>query len=72
MALTWQSTREVGERLFERYDSVNPLTVRAADLRKWVVDLEDFQGKPDEATDQDLEAIQRAWHEEWKNQYGAE
>jgi FeS assembly protein IscX len=69
MGLKWQDSRAVGEQLFERYDSVNPLSVRRDDLRKWVLDLEDFAGKPEEATEPVLDAIRQAWYEEWKAEY---
>lgn len=70
MTLSWQDSPQLGELLFERYDSVNPLSVRPADLRKWVLDLEDFEGKPDEVDECQLDAIRTAWHEAWKKEYG--
>jgi FeS assembly protein IscX len=70
MALNWHSAREIGELLFEKYDTLNPLTVRFTDLHKWVLDLEDFEGKPQESNEKLLEAIQMAWYEEWKGEYG--
>jgi len=70
MPLTWQDSREIGELLFEKYDSVNPLTVRFTDLHKWVLDLEDFDDKADGSNEKILEAIQMAWYEEWKEEYG--
>ncbi len=70
MGLNWHDSREIGELLFEKYDSVDPLTVRSTDLHKWVLDLEDFEGKPGQSNEKLLEAIQRAWHEEWKEEYG--
>ncbi len=70
MSLTWSDTRAIAELLFERYDTLDPRTVRLADMRKWVPDLEDFQGRPDEASDDTLQAIQVAWYERWKAEYG--
>jgi len=72
MGLNWHDAREIGERLFERYDTLNPLTVRFSDLHKWVLDLEDFEGKPTESNEKLLEAIQMAWYEEWQDEYGDE
>ena len=72
MGLNWQNTREIGELLFEKYDTLNPLTVRFTDMHKWVLDLEDFEGKPQESNEKLLEAIQMAWYEEWKDEYGNE
>ena len=70
MALTWQDYRDIGEALFEKYDTLNPLTVRFTDMHKWVVDLEDFDGEPEGSNEKILEAIQMAWYEEWKDEYG--
>ncbi len=70
MPLTWTDARPIGELLFEKYDTLDPLTVRFTDLHKWVLDLEDFVGPPDESSEKRLEAIQMAWYEEWKDEYG--
>jgi FeS assembly protein IscX len=71
MSLTWQHTRQLGALLFERYDTLNPRTVQLGDLRKWVLDLEDFEGRADQADEKTLEAIRKAWYEEWKNEFGS-
>lgn len=72
MSLTWHDARPLGELLFERYDTLNPLTVRFTDLHKWVMDLEGFEGKSDGSSEKLLEAIQMAWYEEWQDEYGDE
>ena len=68
--MTWQDSREVGEALFERDDTLDPLTVRFTDMRKWILDLDGFTGPPQGSTEKNLEAIQMAWYEEWKEEYG--
>ncbi len=68
--MTWQDYREIGEQLFERYDTLNPLTVRFTDMHKWIMDLEGFEGKPEGSNEKILEAIQMIWYEEWKEEYG--
>ena len=70
MSLTWQDYREIGELLFERYDTLDPLKVRFTDMHKWILDLEDFEGKPEGSNEKILEAIQMVWYEEWKDVYG--
>ena len=45
--MTWHDSREIGEKLFEQYDSLDPLTVRFTDLRTWVMNVEGFEGKSD-------------------------
>jgi len=70
MAIMWTDYRQIGEMLFERYDSLNPLEVRFTDMHKWILDLEDFEGSPADSNEKTLEAIQMAWYEEWKDEYG--
>jgi FeS assembly protein IscX len=71
-AMTWHDAREIGEALFEQFDTLNPLTVRFTDLHQHVLNLEGFAGKPNESNEKLLEAIQMAWYEEWKDEYGDE
>ena len=68
--MTWHDSREIGEKLFEQYDSLDPLTVRFTDLRSWVINVEGFEGKPEGSNEKLLEAIQMAWYEEWQDEYG--
>ena len=68
--MTWHDSRDIGELLFEQYDTINPLTVRFTDLHQWVLNLEGFTGKANESNEKLLEAIQMAWYEEWKDEYG--
>lgn len=70
MPLDWSNSRELGELLLEKYDNLNPLTVRFTDLHKWVLDIEDFTGKLEDSNEKKLEAIQMAWYEEWKDEFG--
>jgi FeS assembly protein IscX len=72
MGLTWTDYREIGEMLFDKYDTLNPLTVRFVDMHKWLLDLENFEGKADGSSEKLLEAIQMSWYEEWQNIYGDE
>ena len=67
MSLNWHDAREIGELLFERYDTLDPLTVRFTDLHKWVLDLEGFEGKSSDSNEKLLEAIQMAWLDEVRN-----
>ena len=70
MSLTWHDPRPIGELLFEKYDTLDPLTVRFTDLRKWVLDLGEFDGDPAGSNEKILESIQMAWYDEWKDEYG--
>ena len=62
--MTWQDSREIGEQLFEQFDTLNPLSVRFTDLHKWVLELPDFADEPSRSNEKILEAIQAAWIEE--------
>jgi len=70
MGLKWTDTREIGERLFERFGDKDPLTVRFTDLHNWVTEMEDFDDDPKKSNEKVLEAIQMVWYEEWKDEFG--
>lgn len=70
MGLKWVDYRDIADALFEKYDTLNPLTVRFTDMHKWILDLEDFDGKPQESNEKILEAIQMAWYVLWQDEYG--
>jgi FeS assembly protein IscX len=40
--------------------------VRFTDLRRRVLELDEFEGDPRGSSEGKLEAIQMAWYEEWK------
>ena len=66
MPLTWSNVEEIGIKLLEKYPDINPLTVRFADLHRYVTQLEGFADDPKASSEGKLEAIQMAWYEEWK------
>lgn len=68
--MTWTDYRDIGDALFEKYDTLNPLTVRFTDMHKWILDLEDFEGGSGESNEKILEAVQMAWYENWQDEYG--
>jgi FeS assembly protein IscX len=65
--LTWNDAEEIGIRLQERYPDLDPFTVRFSDLHKYVTELEGFADDPKKSNEPKLEAIQMAWHEEYKD-----
>lgn len=65
--LTWNDAEDLGMALYERFPTLDPLTVRFTELHQWVCEMPGFIGKPDESTEAKLEAIQMAWLEEWKD-----
>ena len=67
MELTWDNPEDIGIELNEAHPGVDPLTVRFTDLHKMVLALDGFAGAPEASNEAKLEAIQMAWHEEWKD-----
>ena len=66
--LGWTDVEEIALRLIETHPGVDPLTIRFTDLHRWVTEIEGFAGDPKDSNEKKLEAIQMAWHEEWKEQ----
>jgi FeS assembly protein IscX len=63
----WTSSEDIGIALAEKFPGVDPLTVRFTDLRERVLALEGFDDDPKTSNESKLEAIQMAWHEEFKD-----
>ncbi len=66
-SLTWTSTEDIAIALSDKFPDIDPLTVRFTDLHRWVTTLEGFSDDPKNSNEKKLEAIQMAWHEEWKD-----
>ncbi len=64
--LTWDRTEDIGLALYEKFPSLDPLTIRFTDLHRWITELEEFADDPAASTEGKLETIQMAWYEEWK------
>ncbi len=65
--LTWNDAEDIGIALYERFPTLDPLTVRFTDLHQWVCEMPGFSDDPEKSTEGKLEAIQMAWLEEWKD-----
>ena len=65
--LEWTDSESIGIELYEKHPNTDPLTVRFTDLRQMVLDLDEFDDAPGASNEAKLEAIQMAWHEEWKD-----
>ena len=64
--LTWDDTEGIALALFEKFPDLDPLTVRFTDLHRWIAELPNFRDDPKSSSEGKLEAIQMAWHDEWK------
>jgi FeS assembly protein IscX len=62
----WTDAEDIALALCEKHQGTDPLTVRFTDLRARVIALENFDDRPEASNESRLEAIQMAWHEEWK------
>ena len=65
--LTWDKSEDIGIALQEKFPAIDPLTVRFTDLHRYVTELEGFTDDPKMSNEAKLEAIQMAWHEEYKD-----
>lgn len=68
--ILWTDAEEIGIQLAEKFPDIDPLTVRFTDLHRYVTGLEGFADDPSKSNESRLEAIQMAWHEEWKDLQG--
>ena len=68
--MKWLDAEDIGLALYEKFPTVDPLTVRFTDLRQRVLELDGFDDEPKTSNEPKLEAIQMAWYEEWKESQG--
>ncbi|MBB3008213.1 Fe-S cluster assembly protein IscX [Cupriavidus alkaliphilus] len=62
--MKWTDTYAIAEALYDKYPDIDPAGVRFTDLRRWVLELDDFSDDPARSGEKILEAIQQAWIEE--------
>ena len=62
--MKWTDTRDIAIALAEKFPDVDPAVVRFTDLRRWVLELADFDDDPNRSGEKILEAIQATWIEE--------
>jgi FeS assembly protein IscX len=70
MELDWNDTEEIALQLLERHAETDPLAIRFTDLHRWVTEIPGFIGNREKSNEKILEAIQMAWHEEYKDAHG--
>jgi FeS assembly protein IscX len=63
--LTWEDAYDIGILLSETHPELDPLSVRSADLHRYVTELPQFKDDPKNSDESKLEAIQTAWQEEF-------
>ena len=62
--MKWTDIHDIAFGLFEKYPTIDPLSVRFTDLHKWVTELEGFDDDPKRSNEKILEAIQMQWLDE--------
>ncbi|PKH04653.1 Fe-S cluster assembly protein IscX [Moritella sp. Urea-trap-13] len=65
MALAWSDSRDIAIELFEQYPEQDPQQVRFTDLRKMIIELDDFTDDPNHCGERVLEAVLLAWIDEY-------
>ena len=64
MSLKWTDVLDIAIELDEQHPEVDPLAVNFVDLRDWVMQLPEFDDKPEHCGERILEAIQQSWIDE--------
>lgn len=61
MGYRWVDSLEIALDLIEKHPGVDPYKLHFTELRKWVLELENFDDDPNHCGERVLEAIQLAW-----------
>jgi len=70
LELMWTNSEDIALELVEKFPDLDPLTLRFTDLHKHVTSLPNFKDDPAKSNEAKLEAIQMAWHDEYKENHG--
>ena len=62
--LKWVDTLDIAIELSEKHPDIDPQWINFVDLRKLVVELQDFDDMPDKVNEKILESIQQNWIKE--------
>lgn len=62
--LKWVDTLDIAIELSEKHPDIDPQWINFVDLRRLVVELEDFDDIPDKVNEKILESIQQNWIKE--------
>ena len=64
MGLDWDEPNEIAWALSDAHPDQDPLDLSFVELHRLIVELPDFEGDPDDASEAKLEAIVVAWQEQ--------
>jgi FeS assembly protein IscX len=62
--MKWTDVQAIAIELSEAHPDIDPNQIRFTDLRRWVIELPDFDDDPARSGEKVLEAIQQAWIDE--------
>lgn len=62
--MKWTDVQTIAIELSEAHPEVDPSQIRFTELRRWVIELPDFDDDPARSGEKVLEAIQQAWIDE--------
>ena len=62
--LKWVDTLDIAIELSEKHPDIDPQWINFVDLRKLVLELQDFDDMPDKVNEKILESIQQNWIKE--------
>ena len=57
--MKWTDTQAIAEALYDKFPTIDPLTIRFTDLHQWVCALDGFADEPNRSGEKILEAIRR-------------
>lgn len=71
LPIDWKDIEDIAISLYERFGDdfteSKIYRIRFTDLHKWVLEIPNFVGKPEDSNEDILEQIQAAWVYEWRD-----
>lgn len=61
--MTWEDAQDIADALNEKHPDTDVLSMKFATLRRWVMELEGFEGEKEDCNEKILEGIQMAWYD---------
>ena len=62
--MKWTDIQQIAQTLADTHPETNPTTIRFTDLRDYILQITDFDDKPEHCGERILEAVQQAWIDE--------
>ena len=66
--MEWDDAEEIAAAIIEYFPDSDPETTRLSELKSMVLDLPEFEGDAEDASEAALEAIHDAWLEQYEDQ----